>query len=430
MTSKPPMDDLCVGPVSWEEYLRASAVSHDVIDEFLQRPNWAQFDPEVGYILHNSFVQWGMDESRTIETFQPNGARSGFLYTGRKPRINSYGNSFTECNQVSDGETWQEYLAGHFGEPIGNYGVGGHSVYQAYRRMVRQEKTEHGAEYVILYVWGDDPTRSLMRARWAAFYPWHQRLSRGDPWKRLFHSNPSAHIEMDLTLGRFVEKENPLPTPESLYKMCDPEWMLDYLRDDLALQLHVYAGMPEFGFPGKILDLDRKKLRQLADALDFPFDGTSAADGRQQALNLLNVYGQRGTNEILDKAKAFTKSRNKKLLIVLNYTARQDSFKASSVPYNGVRNDQEILDHLLGGGFDYFDMNEIHQREYEKTTGSYSQYMSQYQVGGAGHYNPRGNHFFAYSIKNKLLEMLNPKPLPYQDREARTIDFSGYLPGA
>jgi hypothetical protein len=116
---------------SWERFLRESAVPREVIDDFLERPHWAMFDSELGYVLHNSLVQWGIDKSHTIETFESNGARSRFLYPGRKPRINTYGNSFTECNQVSDGETWQEYLAGHFGEPVGNYGVGGYGVYQA-----------------------------------------------------------------------------------------------------------------------------------------------------------------------------------------------------------------------------------------------------------------------------------------------------------
>jgi len=36
--------------------------------------------------------------------------------------------------------------------------------------------------------------------------------------------------------GSFVELENPLPTPESLHAMCDPEWMLEHLRDDPATQ--------------------------------------------------------------------------------------------------------------------------------------------------------------------------------------------------
>lgn len=114
---------------SWEQYLRQSAVPRAVIDAFIQRPHWATFDPELGYVLHNSLVQAGIDGSRTIETFLPSGARSRFVYADRKPRINTYGDSFTEGNQVSDGETWQEYLGGHFGEPIGNCGVGNYGVY-------------------------------------------------------------------------------------------------------------------------------------------------------------------------------------------------------------------------------------------------------------------------------------------------------------
>ncbi|HZR53825.1 MAG TPA: hypothetical protein VFB06_30495 [Streptosporangiaceae bacterium] len=38
-----------------------------------------------------------------------------------------------------------------------------------------------------------------------------------------------------------------------------------------------------------------------------------------------------------------------------------------------------------------------------------------WSVGG-GHYNPRGNHLFAYALKDKLLGLLDPKPLPYQVR--------------
>jgi len=33
-------------------------------------------------------------------------------------------------------------------------------------------------------------------------------------------------------------------------------------------------------------------------------------------------------------------------------------------------------------------------------------------IGGDGHYNPRGNRFFAYALKDRTLELLNPKPLP------------------
>ena len=64
----------------------------------------------------------------------------------------------------------------------------------------------------------------------------------------------------------------------------------------------------------------------------------------------------------------------------------------------------DTLDHLVAGGVPLF--------------------------GGDGHYNPRGNHFFAYALKDSLLELLDPKPLPYQGRGPETVDFSAYLPGS
>ena len=412
---------------SWEQYLRESAVPRELVDAFLERPHWATFDPELGYVLHNCFVPWGADDTRTVETFRPDGARSRFLYAGRKPRINAYGDSFTECIQVSDGETWPEYLAGHFGEPIGNFGVGNHGVYQAYRRMLRVERTADGAEYIILYVWGDDPTRSITRCRWAQIYRFHGEFQREHG---LFHGNPWAHLEIDLETGSFTELENPLATPESLYSMCDPEWMLEHLYDDLALQLGAYAGDADYGEPGMIDKLDRPKIDRLAELLNFPFDWSADADQRRQAAMLLNRYGQRATIFILDEARAFTQSAGKTLMVVLNYTARTDHFLGSAGPWDGVRRDQEILDHLSAGSVPLFDMNDVHQRQFEQVGGSYHEYLSQYMVGGDGHYNPRGNHFFAFALKDRLLELLEPKPLPYQDRDPDSVDFSPYLPGA
>ena len=116
--------------ISLEQYLRGSAVSKRVIDTFLDsnQLSWAQFDPELGYILGNYLPRDGMDGSSTISTVQKSGARTSHVYNHRNCRINTYGNSFTQCHQVSDGETWQEYLAAHLGEPIRNFGMGGYGV--------------------------------------------------------------------------------------------------------------------------------------------------------------------------------------------------------------------------------------------------------------------------------------------------------------
>jgi hypothetical protein len=284
-------------------------------------------------------------------------------------------------------------------------------VYQAYRRMLRVERTADGAPYVILYVWGDDPTRSVMRCRWAQIYSWHGEFQREH---RLFNANPWAHLEIDLETGALTQVENPLATPESLYAMCDPEWMVEHLRDDLALQLATFAGDPDYAEPGHIDQLDRPRTERLAEVLGFPFDWGADADQRRQAAMLLNRYGQRATVFVLDQARAFTREAGKTLLVALNFTARADHFRGSAAPWDGIRRDQEILDHLKASGFPVFDMNDVHEREYQQAAGgSHHDYLSRYMVGGDGHYNPRGNHFFAYSLKDTLLGLLDPKPLPY-----------------
>ena len=81
--------------------------------------------------------------------------RKPSAFDGVKTRIHTFGNRFTQCSQVSDGGTWQEYLAQHLGEPVINYGVGGHSVYQMYLRTKMIGEADP-ADYVILNIWEDD----------------------------------------------------------------------------------------------------------------------------------------------------------------------------------------------------------------------------------------------------------------------------------
>jgi hypothetical protein len=422
-----------VATQSYEEYLKKSAVSRELIDQFIKGPGWAQFDPEVGYILGNSLQHDGVDGSSTLSTVQANGARTSFIYAGRKCRINTYGNSFTQCHQVSDGETWQEYLAAHFGEPIRNFGMGGFGVYQAYRRMVREEKTQMKAEYLILYLWGDDHIRSLFRARWGAIYPWFlsEKSKLMDPHGIGFHSNFWSNVEMDLELGSLVEKEQLLPTPESLYRMMEPQAMVDLLKDDLAVQLSAYSD-------GNIKDLDRDKIARLAEALGFPFDwslmsSTVAVPGslpgwppktamQAQAAALLDRYSLWATQFILDKARAFAGKNGKKLMVVLF-----DPYRAmNQLRISGTRYDQEIVDYLEREKVDHFDMNKVHLEDYKKFNLSWEDYLKEYFIG---HYKPAGNHFFAFALKDKLVPWLDPKPISYQQPDQQTVSFKGYIQG-
>lgn len=71
-------------------------------------------------------------------------------------------------------------------------------------------------------------------------------------------------------------------------------------------------------------------------------------------------------------------------------------------------------------------MNEAHIRDFSRYRLSWDDYLKQYLIG---HYNPRGNHFFAYALEDSIVEWLDPKPLPYLNPDPQTVDFKGYLQG-
>ena len=395
---------------SLTEYLKECVVTKETIDNFVD-PSincWAKFDPVVGYTLDNYMPRDGIDGSSTISTAQPSGIRTPHNYAGKPCRINTYGNSFTECHQVSDGETWQEYLAGHLGEPIRNFGMGGFGVYQAYQRMLRAEESELGAQHVILYVWGDDHCRSLMRCRHAVINPWWNG-ERG----LMFHGNFWAHMEMDLDSGNLVERENRLSTPESLYRMTEPEFIIDSLNDDLMLQLYVADVVDP-----STLDLDA--LKTLAEILGVEeLDTRSSEHLAQTSRRLRNAYGFAATKFIVEKVSDFCRQKDKKLMTcILCPTATKQLLN------NQPRYDQEIADHLAEETEPFFDMNVVHRHDYSDFNLSVEDYMKRYFIG---HYNPAGNHFFAYSIKDKIVDWLDPKPITYRDDVSKTIDFVGYL---
>jgi len=398
-------------PVTFETYLRKSVVDRKTLEVFLdpKQLSWAKFDPITGYRLGNYMPRDGINRSSTISTARSNGARTAHAYANKPCRINTYGDSFTQCHQVSDSETWQEYLAGHLGEPIRNFGMGGFGAYQAYRRMIREEQTEHSAQYVILYFWGDDHVRSLLRCRHAAIYPWWN-----DDGGRAFHNNFWANLEMNLKSGQFEEHENLLPTPESVYKMTDPDWTVQALKDDLALNLMMYAR-------GNVSDLDMESARKLATHLGF--DAAALNDSqpsRAVVQQLLDRYSLAATKVILAKARDFTERNGKKLLVVLFDPSRVMRPLVEGKP----RYDQEIVDFLKARQFRYFDMNLVHVEDYKNFRIPFEQYAKRYFIG---HYSPAGNHFFAHAIKDTVIDWLDPKPITYRNQEDRWITFDGYL---
>jgi hypothetical protein len=398
--------------MSFEEYIRDSVPKRKEIDVFLNEMSWAQFDRDIGYILGNYMPHDGLDKSFTLSTVQSNGARTSFMYKGRPCRINTYGDSFTQCHQVNDGETWQEYLAGHLGEPVRNFGMGGLGVYQAYRRMIREEKTDNDAKYIILYIWGDDHIRSLLRCRYMLIKGWNQQTNRTEGIGKMFHGNFWSNIEMDFATGKLLEKDSLIQSRQSLYKMTDPEWMYETLKSDLALQMYLYKN-------NQIKDVPVRTLKRLSKHLgcQLNFDGKNL---RSSVATLLDEYAFEATKYILDKADKFVSANNKELMVIIF-----DPYRVTrQLLQGGKRFDREIVEFLNESDIKYIDMNLVHVEDFKSFDLSVNDYFKRYFIG---HYSPAGNHFFAYSIKDRIVEWLDPKPITYEGRPRKMTEFKGYL---
>ena len=191
--------------------------------------------------------------------------------------------------------------------------------------------------------------------------------------------------------------------------------MVEHLKDDLALQLFAFK-------LGYIRDLDRKRIDKLAARLEFPMDWDERRPCERRRVNC-STGTRCGPRGLFSRRPGSSPSEHgKKLLVVLF-----DPYRAmAEMRQSGKRYDQEIVDYLATERFDFFDMNEVHLRDYRRYNLPYEEYLKQYFIG---HYNPRGNHFFAYSIKDKVVKWLDPKPITYRQTDPSSVDFKGYLPG-
>lgn len=398
---------------NFEKYVRNSVPAKKDVNDFINKDmlTMFQFDPEVGYILGDFLRNDGIDNSASLQSVQSNGMRTSVVYADRAGRINTYGNSFTQCSQVSDYETWQEYLAAHLGEPVRNFGVGGHGVYQAYRRILRNESTKDSAKYIILYIWGNDHHRSLLRSRFFATSGWHMRNKNNN----IFHGTFWSHLEMDFDKGCLIEKEQLLNTPESLYQMTDPDRMVEALKDDLALQMTLC--------PKKECDItpDINKINSLAEILGIEgVAGKLTPDEQSKKIRyIFDKYALLATKYTIDKTQDYAARNNKEVMVVLSCPRVLRELMGA-----GTRYDQDIVDYLAQKKIRSYDMNLVHIDDFACFNTSFEDYAKRYWIG---HYNPTGNHFFAYSIKNSMVEWLNPKPITYRDIDQSKLDFKDYL---
>lgn len=399
------------------DFLKAALVKKAQVDAFLDPSfgTWARFDPELGYIGADSMIRDGLDSAFSIYRYESTGQRRMINYPDRPCRLNAYGDSFTQCHQVSDGETWEEMLAAHFGEPIRNFGVGGYGVYQAYLRLVRTESTSLGAPYAILNIWGDDHHRSLMKCRWFNIAHYYD-----DEFKIImFHGNPWRHVRINPENGELIENPNACPTPESLYKLCEMDSVMELFAGDLITQIWVAQ------IPGT--DVDTKQMKSMADALGLKVNLDAKDERPQSASKLFDAMAWKASILIVKKLKKFVDERNKKLLVLLSYPDSEVEEACKGIS----RDDPSYLDWhpapfrkaLDEMGVKYVDSLPKHLEDFAAFRLTPNAYKHRYYIG---HYNPKGNQFFAFAIKDALVDWLDPKPVAYR-AGGRCISFENYF---
>jgi hypothetical protein len=336
------------------------------------------YDSELGWLLCEGTRGGSIDDAKGYYAYEPNGSRRVVNFPDRTCRINTYGNSFTHCDQVSDGETWQEYLAAHVQEPIRNFGVGGYSVYQAYRRM-RAVEPVSPARYIILNIWDDDHFRNL------------------DAWRSIRMGRQGRytlpHISVDLDKGICEENENICGTPEEVYRLCDPDWVWDTFQDDPMLHAALARKGGSTNASARVRSLGA--LSGLAN---------SVSDAERHELH--TEAALLATRHVVELTERFARSTGKELLLVLSFSRK--SVAAALAGHSPF--DHSLLKWLGRRETPVIDMRDAFVRDYSHSNAPIDAYLDRYYIG---HHTPAGNFFFAWAIKNRICDWLDPSPVPY-----------------
>lgn len=383
------------------EFLTAAALEPRDIDRFLDpaEPKWAQFDVDLGYLPHDSDVADGHSGAVSTYRYGALGERLVTSPAGAPCRINSFGDSFTQCHQVSDGETWQEYLAANIGEPIRNFGVGGFGVYQAALRLEHIQQTNGGTENVILNVFLDDHYRNLDAYRLLRLGPEWWQYQRTLPVGML-HANPWRHVRFDPS-GRLIERPNPCPTPESLYQLCDAEFLIETFGDDPIVHLLVAEQTGDFSFI--------EPHAELAHALGVGLDTSTPDTQKASAHRLYKRCAFQSSIEIIKRVRAELLDHDHRFLLLLSYPPEE----VARVCGGETRADAAFIQQLDEHGISYVDGLQAHRTDFEAFKLTPDEYVDRYYYG---HYTPAGNYFFAMSVaRPAVIDWLDPRPPAYRN---------------
>jgi hypothetical protein len=377
------------------EYLRSIRPSRERVIQFtevmspeeaMRRSNGWTYDAELGWVHCSAVHSNGVDNSRTFYHYEPDGARKVVQFADKPRRIHAYGDSFTHCDQVSDGETWQEYLAAHLQEPVRNYGVGGYSVYQAYRRMLKVEK-QSGVQHIVLNIYDDDHFRNL------------------DAWRSIRAGARSQcgftlpHLRVNIQQRRYDQIENLLGTTDDVDKLRDEDFIWQAFKDDPVLQLVMATRA--------IDQVSSNVVRSIAASFGVTEDRIGSGTPAQQIRQIHIEASLFATKNIVTWTEQFVQSAGKKLMVILSFSGGNIANELAGK----LRFDQSFVEWLRAKTYPVIDMRDVFAAEYRQSKADIDVFLKRFYNG---HHTPNGNFFTAWAIKDRVAKWLDPAPLPYR----------------
>jgi len=257
-------------------------------------------------------------------------------------------------------------------------------VYQAYLRMRRVEAARP-AEYVILNVFCDDHFRNL--DAWRTI-----RFGRRTPC-----GFPLPHLRVDVERGECLERPNPTPTVDDVYKLLDPDFVYETFKDDAVLEC-VLAGQ-------RRRELSSEDVPMSIGLAHGAMLGSEGAEDYQIRHAQAALFA---TQRVVEMAEQLTAQQGSKLMVVLSHGGGVLEHAITGRP----KWDQTFVDYLSTKDYPVVDLRDAHAADFEQFNVDVSTYMKRHFVG---HYAPAGNFFKAMALKNAMVEWLEPKPKTYPD---------------
>lgn len=193
------------------------------------------------------------------------------------------------------------------------------------------------------------------------------------------------HLRVDVERGTATEIDNPLRTPEEVFKLCDESWVFERFRDDpvLAVMLSMdRRGRPEAHSPETV-------------AVSFGLPPGLVANDTDATghLRLHTAAALFSTIRVLEMTEELLAGLGKKLLVMLSFGAHhiRDAIEGSE-PF-----DRQLLDFLATRSYPVLDMRGAFATEYARSAMGPDAFLHRYYNG---HHTPWGNFFTASALSD------------------------------